>query len=231
MPSDPNTAPASSSLVDPELERPAPVALFQNQLMLPKTGTMDILSIIRIIFSFYENESMKKNEKRLNRYFHILRICLREPGLTIIKYILNVQGFTETELVELCDVPASTVNRMISTLQDAYIVRKVGFVGRPYRCVGGKRVSVYLLDGADTSRAHEAQRRYGEILESRVETNLRQTGLEEAFNIIKVYMDKRSTNIIPEYWHINEMLKEKSVPCDNLPLLINKLKKAGYEWR
>jgi len=198
--------------------------------LLSKTDNNPILIIIEQLLLIIDNENKKNKNNLIESYYQILRITTSESGFIIMKHLLKYGSFIETELIESYGINKDKVHRTVSCLEKNKLIRSVGHVQIPYSKKAGKRAKIYLLDGAPPERSHDAQRRYAEILNARRDVKVNQTQLEEAFNLVKVYLEKRETNRVPEIPIIKRILTENEIKGVEIPLIVNRLRKEGYKW-
>jgi len=198
--------------------------------LLAKNASNDIIIIIRDLLLLFNSRSNSFDKKKAGIYLQILRVTLKEPGTTIMDHIFTHGGFTETEIVKSYGLRWDTVTRVISILKQADVVKLVGYVQAPYARTRGRQAKIYLLDGSPPECAHEAQRRFGEIMKARGGEKMDQKTLDEAFNLVKLYLEKRETNRVPEIQIIKMILKENEIKGVEIPLIVNRLRKEGYKW-
>lgn len=213
----------SNTLSDPNFEDE------MSQELFPLSGNRPLLYIIRYLFSLSGNGNRERDMKKRRVYSQIMRIILRETGETIMEHLLRYESATVYELVHIYNLPYNSVDRIMKQFAIAELVKVTGFMSKPY-VTAGKRAKIYLLDGAHSSKAVEAQNRYAEILMSKRDETMRQTNIEEALNAVKLWMDERDIKNIPPSTHIRSILGEKEIKCNNLPLLTNRLVKKGYKF-
>lgn len=200
-----------------------------KDFLFPQNENNPILYIIRYLFSFYDNENKKKNKNRNKGYSQILRITTKGNGELIMRHLLNYESCTVFELVDTYEIPYATADRIIKLLERADIVHEVGTVGRPYWNGVGKRIKIYLLDGAESICGVEAQQRYGEIVKRSVGC-LNHKDLEEAVNVVKEYLVSHDTNRIPDNKTIIQLIKDKGLKGIPVVQVIRVLTKEGYRW-
>ena len=198
--------------------------------MLSKNESNPILIIIRQLLLIIDSKYQLGDKDAVKNYYQILRAISTESGFRVMNHVLTYGGFTETEIMESYDLNKDKVNRIVSTLKKAKIIRQVGKINSPYSTGPGNRAKIYLLDGSPPECAHEAQRRFGEIMKARGGEKMDQKTLDEAFNLVKVYLEKREINQVPETQIIKRILSENEIKGVEIPLIVNRLRKEGYKW-
>ena len=197
--------------------------------LLTKNVKNSVLDTIHYLFLFYENNNNKRDKREIRTYLQILKISTKEHGEHILRHIYRYKASTAAEIYELYGYNYTTICRILNLLIDAGIAKTVGTVQGRYAKNMGRPVKIYSLIDAEPEASHDAQRRYGEILMSKRGDPLRQTELEEAFNIVKIYLDKRDVKRIPERNLIMQLLREKEMKGIEYNLLVSKLVKNGYK--
>ena len=202
----------------------------QDEPLLTENVSREILNIIRYLLSLTVNSSRVMNRRKRMTYLQILKVAMKEHGELILRHLIRYGACTSYELYEIYGINYSTVGRVLKLLEYGELIRQVGFVGKPYFNFGdGRRVKIYVLLDSDPSSSAQAQTRYGEIKNSKRGDTLRQTQLEEAFNVVKLYLDEREIRHIPKKTHIHMILKEHEITGVNHSLLLRKLVKSGYK--
>lgn len=197
--------------------------------LFPRNENNPILYIIRYLFSFYDNENRKENEKKRRLYSQIMRIATKGNGEIIMKHLLDFNSCTVYELVESYDIPYATADRTVKLLERGEVVKMVGTVGIPYWNGSGKPIKIYLINGADSIYGVEAQQRYGELVRRSVGC-LNHEDLEKAVNIVKTYLEKYESRRIPDNKIIAGLMRENGVKGVPIGIVIRALTKEGYDW-